>query len=108
MGRDQRAPRIEGEPVMPKEVSLEAKVFDRYVGRYQLTPAIILTLSRNDTHLFVQLTGQPPIEIFASSDREFFLKAVNAQISVEVDGQGRAVGAVLHQNGRDQRAARIE
>jgi CubicO group peptidase (beta-lactamase class C family) len=32
----------------------------------------------------------------------------DAQITFEVDAQGRAAALVLHQNGRDQRAARID
>jgi hypothetical protein len=55
-----------------------------------------------------QLTGQPRLEIFASSEREFFLKVVDAQMTVEVDSQGRAAAVTLHQLGRDQRAARVE
>jgi hypothetical protein len=36
------------------------------------------------------------------------LKVVDAQITFEVGTEGRATAAVLHQNGRDQRATRIE
>ena len=108
LGRDQRASRIEGEPVAPKEISIDPKVFDGYVGRYQLVPGIVMTMTRQDNHFFTQLTGQPAFEIFASGERQFFLKVVDAQITFEVDSQGRATVAVLHQNGRDQRATRID
>jgi D-alanyl-D-alanine-carboxypeptidase/D-alanyl-D-alanine-endopeptidase len=107
-GLNQRAPRIEGEPVVPKQISLDAAVFDRYAGRYQLAPTAMLTLSREGTQFFVQLTGQPKVEMFASADREFFLKVVDAQLTVDVDAQGRATAVTLHQLGRDQRATRIE
>ena len=83
-------------------------MFDRYAGRYAFTPAISLTLSRDAGRFFVQLTGQPRLEMFASSEREFFLKVVNAQITVELDSQARVTSVVLHQNGRDQRATRVE
>jgi D-alanyl-D-alanine-carboxypeptidase/D-alanyl-D-alanine-endopeptidase len=108
LGRDQRAEKIEGEPVVPKVIALDPKVFDGYVGRYQLAPAIVFTITRQDARFLAQLTGQPAAEIFASSEREFFYKVVNAQITFEVDAQGRATALVLHQNGRDQRAARID
>ena len=108
LGRDQRASRIAGEPVAPKEISIDPKVFDGYVGRYQLVPGIVMTMTRQDNHFFTQLTGQPAFEIFASGERQFFLKVVDAQITFEVDSQGRATVAVLHQNGRDQRATRID
>jgi hypothetical protein len=108
LGRDQRAMKIEGDPVAPKEVAVDPKTFDGFVGRYQLLPAVVLTITREEGRFFAQLTGQPALEIFASSERDYFLKVVDAQITFEVGTEGRATAAVLHQNGRDQRATRIE
>jgi len=107
-GAVQRARRIEGEPIAPKEIVLEPRVFDGYVGRYQLAPTVFVTFTREDAHFFTQITGQPRLEIFASSPREFFLKVVDAQLTFEVDANGRATAAVLHQSGRDMRAPRVE
>jgi hypothetical protein len=67
-----------------------------------------VTFSREDSHFFTQITGQPRIEIFATARREFFLKAVDAQVTFEVDANGRATTVVLHQAGRDMRAPRVE
>jgi hypothetical protein len=58
--------------------------------------------------MFTQLTGQPKFEIFAESEKDFFLKVVDAQITFETGEGGRATNAILHQNGRDQGAARVE
>jgi len=90
------------------EITLDPKVLDRYVGRYQLTPAVVVTISREDTHLFGMLTGQPKLEIFPENDKSLFLKLVDASMTFEVDAQARPVAVILHQNGRDQRAPRIE
>ena len=91
-----------------KEITLDPKIFDRYTGVYQFTPAITLTFTREGAHMFTQLTGQPKFEIFAESEKDFFLKVVDAQITFETGEGGRATAAILHQNGRDQRAARVE
>jgi CubicO group peptidase (beta-lactamase class C family) len=107
-GIDQRAPRIEGEPVTPKVITLDAAVLERYVGAYQLAPGATLTVTRTDTHLFVQLTGQPSFEVFPSAEREFFYKVVNAQLTFEVADDGPATAVVLHQNGQNPRAPRIK
>ena len=107
-GANQRARRIEGEPVVPKEIALDPKVFDGYVGRYQLAPAMFVTFSREGTRFYTQITGQLQFELFASGPREFFLKVVDAQLTFEVDAAGRATAAVLHQGGRDMRAPRVE
>jgi hypothetical protein len=106
-GATVRAPRIQGEPVVPKEIMLDPKIFDRYTGRYQLAPAAVLTISREEARFFAQLTGQSRLEIFATSETEFFLKIVAAQLTFDIDAQGNATAVTLHQNGRDQRASRI-
>jgi CubicO group peptidase (beta-lactamase class C family) len=94
-------------PVAHKEISLDPKIFDRYVGVYQFTPAITLTFTRDGERMFAQLTNQPKFEIFAESEKAFFLKVVDAQIAFETGIEGRATAAILHQNGLDQRAVRV-
>jgi CubicO group peptidase (beta-lactamase class C family) len=91
-----------------KEITLDPKILDRYTGVYQFTPAITLTFTREGAQMFTQLTGQPRFEIFAESEKDFFLKVVDAQITFETGEAARATAAILHQNGRDQKAARVE
>lgn len=95
-------------PKEHKEVKVNPKLFDGYVGKYQMTPAFILTVTREGDHLFVQATGQPKFEIFPESDRDYFLKVVDAQITFITDAAGRATELVLHQAGLDQHAKRTE
>ena len=96
-------------PPKPRtQTTVDAAVFDRYVGRYQLAPSAVLTITRDGNRFFVQLTGQPTFEIFAESEKDYFLKVVDAQLTFETDAQNKAVAVVLHQNGIDQRAPRIE
>jgi D-alanyl-D-alanine-carboxypeptidase/D-alanyl-D-alanine-endopeptidase len=110
-GRDQRAKRIEGDAPKPKEhqaIKVDPKIFDGYVGRYQLAPEFIITVTRDGNQLYLQATNQPRFEVFPESDRDYFLKVVDAQITFETDPQGKASALVLHQNGLDQRAKRME
>ena len=106
-GVDQRAPRIEGEPVVPQEVALDPALLEGYAGRYQLAPQVLLIVTRQEGRLFAQVTGQPSVEVFASGPRDFFYKVVNAQLTFEVGADGRATAVVLHQLGRDIRGARV-
>lgn len=88
--------------------SVDARTFDGYVGQYQLTaPHILLSISREGNHLYLQLTGQPRFELFPASEKEYFLRVVRAEVSFNTDGQGAATGLVLHQGGRDIPAKRI-
>jgi CubicO group peptidase (beta-lactamase class C family) len=109
-GRDQHAERI-GDAPPPKEhkeVAVDPKLFDGYVGSYELAPSFILTVTRQGDHLFVQATGQPNVEIFAEGDRDYFYKVVDAQITFVTNAEGRATGLILHQNGRALSAKRME
>jgi uncharacterized repeat protein (TIGR03803 family) len=95
-------------PKEHKQVAVDPKVLDGYVGQYQLAPHFVMTITRDGAQLFVQATGQPKLEIFPESDRcDYFLKVVDAQITFETDSQARATGLVLHQNGMNQQAKRL-
>jgi CubicO group peptidase (beta-lactamase class C family) len=91
-----------------KVVKIDPKIFDGYVGSYQLAPNFSITITRAGDHLFEQATNQPKVEIFSESDKDYFLKVVDAQITFVTDAQGRATALILHQGGGDQHARRVE
>jgi len=113
-GSTLHAPRIEGEAEAPAprkehhEIPLPPEVLDRFVGRYQLAPAFILAITREEFRLYVQATGQPRIEIFPEGEKEFFLKEVDAQIGFATGEPDKATERVLHQNGAHHTARRME
>ena len=88
-------------------ITLNPETAARYVGRYQIVPTFVLTFSREGNRCYVQATGQGRNEVFPETETDFFLKVVNAQISFVKDGAGRVTALILHQNGRDQTAARL-
>lgn len=111
-GANMPAKRIEGEvtPAAPKErkeITVDPKLLDGYVGQYQLAPNFILTITREGDQLFAQATGQPKVQIYPESQRDFFYKVVDAQITFETDASGRATSLTLHQNGANMPAKRI-
>lgn len=87
-------------------VALPAETLDEYVGRYPLTPAFVIAVTRVGDHLEAQATGQAAFRIWPSARDEFFLKVVDAQISFTRGPDGKVDGLILHQGGRDQRAGR--
>jgi CubicO group peptidase (beta-lactamase class C family) len=100
-------------PLLPpkkgrKKIAVDPAVLERYVGKYQLAPTFLITITREGNHLFAQATAQPRFEIFPETDHDFFLEAVDAQISFVTDSTGRVTKAILHQGGVDQDAKRIE
>ena len=108
-GEDQHAKRVGDVPPARehKEVAVDPKLFDAYVGIYQLTPNFQIAVTREGNHFFVQGSGQPKGEIFPEGERVFFFKVVDAQITFVNDSSGRATELILHQNGLDQHAKRL-
>lgn len=95
-------------PKERKAIKLDPKIFDAYVGEYQLTPAFILTFSREGDKFFTQATGQQKFELFAQTETDFFIEVVEAQVTFVKDDKGQVTHVVLHQNGRDQPAKKIK
>jgi serine-type D-Ala-D-Ala carboxypeptidase/endopeptidase len=93
-------------PKEHKQVGINPKLFDGYLGIYQFNPKFAITVTRDGDRLFIQATNQPKREVFPEGDKEFFLKVVNAQITFVTDDEGRATELILHQAGRDQHAKR--
>jgi len=94
-------------PKVHTEVTVDPNLFDGYVGAYQLAPNFVMTVTREANRLFVQATGQPKFEIFAEATKEYFLKAVDAQLSFVTNADGRATAVILHQNGANVTGPRI-
>jgi CubicO group peptidase (beta-lactamase class C family) len=103
---DARLPTLQP-PKVHNEVAVDPTLFDGYVGAYQLAPNFVLTVTREANRLFVQATGQQKFEIFAEGAKEYFLKAVDAQLSFVTNADGRATAVVLHQNGANVTGQRI-
>jgi beta-lactamase regulating signal transducer with metallopeptidase domain len=91
-----------------REVPIDPNILDNYVGYYQLGAYKIFTVTRQGDRLFVQLTGQELLQVYPESPQKFFYTAMPAQISFITDPQGRATGLVLHQNGLENPAMRVD
>jgi CubicO group peptidase (beta-lactamase class C family) len=87
--------------------TLEPKLLDRCVGRYQLAPTFFFNVRRTGDHLEAQLTGQSYLDIFPESATEFFYEDIQAEISFGTNKEARVIDLTLHQNGTDQTAKKI-
>jgi bla regulator protein blaR1 len=91
-----------------QEIAVDTSVLDHYVGSYKLSESAVLTVTRHDSQLIAQLTGQAAFPIFPQSTTEFFYKVVDAQISFLNDANGQTNSLLLHQNGRNMPMVRID
>lgn len=90
-----------------KEVKVDSKIYDSYVGAYELTPAFVLTITNEDGKLMGQPTGQPKFELFPSSETEFMVREVRAQVTFVKNAEGKVTELILNQNGRKMPAKKI-
>ena len=79
---------------------------ERYVGVYEIQPGFDLNVYLEDGRMMTRATGQGSIEIFPESETEFFAQVIDAQITFVVGPDGSVTALILHQGGRDIRAAR--
>ncbi|MBD2700021.1 serine hydrolase [Spirosoma sp. BT702] len=94
-------------PKNHKSITLDESVLRQYVGNYQLEPKRILSITFDKGKLFLQVTGQGKFEIFPETETDFFLKAVDAQLTFHKQATGNVSQVVVHQNG-DFVAKRID
>jgi len=87
-------------PAERKEIALPPRLLGRYLGEYELMPGFSIVITNEAGRLTGQATGQPKLEIFAESETNFFLKAVDAQIIFDLDAAGQATGLTLFQGGQ--------
>src|SRR5689334_13003913 len=99
-----------GQEAARKEITLDPGTLSRYPGAYQMEnggPVMLVTLENNQ--LFTKLGNQQAIPTFPESKTMFFPKVVNAEIEfAKDDDKGRPTQLILHQNGRDMSAIRLD
>ena len=102
---------LSGRDIKPREFPKAAKVAEqvmqRYVGRYQLAPGFVFTVTTKNNQLFVALTGQPTLPVYPKSDTVWFYKVVKAELTFNVNDKGECESVELFQNGIRHTAQRI-
>ena len=101
------APRGYRPPVERTEITLVESVLRSYVGEYQLSPQLSITITFEDGRLQAQPTGQSKAALFAEAQDKFFLRVVNAQVTFTRATSGEVTGLILHQGGRDQPGRKV-
>jgi CubicO group peptidase (beta-lactamase class C family) len=91
-----------------KQVAVDGKVLDRYVGRYGTPPNLILTVRREGDHLSVQENDEPKQELMPESDVDFFSTSSDDTITFQSDAAGRVTTMILHVDGKDIPVKRVE
>ena len=101
-----------GQPyTIPRErivATMDPAVFDAYVGKYEVTPEFVLSMTREGNRFMGQATGQGKFEIFPESETTFFARVPELTIAFVKGADGKVTHFMITQGGRTQKATRIE
>jgi CubicO group peptidase (beta-lactamase class C family) len=89
-------------------VKLTPEMLEPMLGQYEYGPGVVLTVTRDGTQLFAQMTGQPKMPIFPTSETEFEWRVVKANVQFVKGDDGKVTKAVHHQNGSTLDAPKIK
>jgi len=94
-GQRYRAPRLDtdGKPVaQPARLTLSAAQLDAYVGRYQLTPQVVLSVTRDGDRLMAHTsTQQAPAPLFSERPDHFEFDLLDVDLDFDRNGSGKVV-----------------
>ena len=92
-----------------KEIKLDAKLLDSYAGQYQPPLGGVITIESADNALLLKSPSAPRgVRLYAETERTFFSKETDLQITFQTDGLGHVTSLSVHFAGRDTPAPRIE
>lgn len=93
-----------------EEVNVDPAVLERYVGFYTSHGGEFgyYTVTRGNAKLIMQITGQPPFDLYPISENEFTVKGIDVQVTFVREEERAANELVLRQSGVEIRATRID
>ncbi len=90
---------IEELPSFMKKEAIEVSglILQTYVGKYKVAPNVFADITQEENQLFVQITGQPKLDLFPYEETKFSLKVMDAQIEFIKDSDGQVNELILYQ-----------
>ena len=95
-------------PAERSAITVDSKIYDAYVGQYEIAPNVLLDVTKEGQKLMSQATGQARMELLPESEIEFFIKGFTAQFVFVRDGVGRVTKLIINQEGQRVTAKRLK
>ncbi len=89
------------------KIEIDPTLLNAYAGKYKLGN-VIITITKGDNKLWLQIAGQPKYAIYPESETTFFYTVADRQISFVKDEKDKVTKLILHQGGVNQDAEKIE
>jgi mono/diheme cytochrome c family protein len=91
----------------PSVAQIDAKILDRYIGKYEVLPNIFATVTRDGNSLVVQIPLRAKMEFLPQSETKFFRRGADEDLTFILDDKGEVTEALL-EGGRTTRAKRVK
>jgi hypothetical protein len=92
----------------PKAIKVDPKIYDAYVGQYEIEAGMVLEVIKEDNRLWAKV-GEQKMELFPESETKYFIKAAPARMTFIKDDQGKVIQVLVHITDRgDMRGKKIK
>ena len=94
-------------PVERKEIAIDPKLLDLFVGTYSLAPGIDFVVTREGDRLFGTQQGAKTV-LIPESDTRFFTRRNDVSLQFNLGGDGKAESITFTQRGTTRKAQRTK
>ena len=105
-------PLLDSEALKPQqprtEIDVDPNLLETYAGRYRFPSSQMATVTYEGGHLYLQGDGDVKIAFYPESNRDFFARIMDAQMTFKTDREGRVTELIFHRSGSDFRVQRID
>jgi ketosteroid isomerase-like protein len=95
-------------PTERTSIKVDSKIYDDYVGQYEIASNVLLDITKEGEKLMSQTTGQTKMELLPESEIEFFIKGFTAQFVFVRDGTGKVTKLIINQEGQRVTAHKLK
>ncbi|HEV8284331.1 MAG TPA: DUF4440 domain-containing protein [Chitinophagaceae bacterium] len=95
-------------PPERKSVSLDPKILDLYIGKYEQSPGNYTTITKQSDTLMVQGMNRPKIAILPLSETQFYVKGNVGEFTFYKDEKGHVTHYILRVNEREIKGTKVE
>jgi hypothetical protein len=89
-------------------INVDPKIYEDYVGLYEIAPNRLIAITREGGTLFGEMTGQQKVELLPTSPTRFVINVADAEVSFIKDLQGKTTHLILRLKSEEMRAKKIK
>lgn len=95
-------------PKLRTAAKVDPAIFTAYVGKYEMRPGFVVTITRDGNSLMAQATGQNKFAILPEAETKFFSEIPPITFEFVKGADGKVAHLVIGQGGDKREAKRIE